>query len=144
MNAFGLDEGEPRLSEEDKMLCEGPITIGECYDAVKWMAKNKAPGVTGFTSEFYICFWDQFGELVEEYVQDVYARKSFFVTHARGILHLIPKKGDQTQLANKRPICLVDVPYKIVAKALAQRLGGCLDKKIHRDQTAFVKGTVPA
>ena len=50
MNAFDLDEGEPRLSEEDKMLCESPITIGECYDAVKGMAKNKAPGVTGFTS----------------------------------------------------------------------------------------------
>ena len=44
------------------------------------------------------------------------------------------------QLRNKRPICLIDVLYKIVAKTLAGRLSKILGKLIHRDQTGFVKG----
>ena len=140
MDVFKIGDNDPRLTEEEKMLCEAPISEEECLIALKGMASNKAPGVTGFTAEFYICFWDLIGGLVVKYVEEVYEKKAFFVNHVRGIIHLIPKNGDQTQLRNKRPICLVDVLYKIVAKVLALRLGARLSKIIHPDQTGFVKG----
>ena len=44
------------------------------------------------------------------------------------------------QLRNKRPICLIDVLYKIVAKVLASRLSTTLNKLVNQDQTGFVKG----
>lgn len=140
MSIFGLDEDDPKLTREENMKCEGPITKEECIAALKGMARNKAPGITGFTAEFYICFWEQIAGLIEQYICEVFVNKQFFINHVRGIVHLIPKKGDQTRLKNKRPICLVDVLYKMVAKVLAQRLGGCMNKIINRDQTGFVRG----
>ena len=63
-----------------------------------------------------------------------------FISHRRGILALIPKKGNQMQLKNKRPICLLDVVYKIIAKVIANRLGNVINKLVHNDQTGFIKG----
>ena len=140
MNAFSLDESGPRLSEEERLSCEGIITAEECLSALKGMGKDKAPGITGFTTEFYTAFWEDLKDLLVEYINEAFVRKHFFITHVRGIIHLIPKKGDQMQLKNKRPICLIDVLYKIVAKVLASRLSTTLNKLVNQDQTGFVKG----
>ena len=53
---------------------------------------------------------------------------------------MIPKKGDQKLLQNKRPICLLDVVYKIAAKVLANRMSKVIDKLVFRDQTGAIKG----
>ena len=53
---------------------------------------------------------------------------------------LIPKSGNQKALKNKRPICLLDIIYKIIAKVLATRLSVVANKLIHSDQTGFIKG----
>ena len=63
-----------------------------------------------------------------------------FVSHRRGILTLIPKKGNQMLLKNKRPICLLDIVYKIIAKVIANRLSSVIDKLVHNNQTGFIKG----
>ena len=63
-----------------------------------------------------------------------------FITQRRGVLILIPKSGNQKELKNKRPICLLDIIYKIIAKVLATRLSVVADKLIHGDQTGFIKG----
>ena len=47
-----------KLSEEDKSICEGPLTEYECYEALKDMKNMKSPGSDGFTSEFYKTFWE--------------------------------------------------------------------------------------
>lgn len=140
MSAFRLDDNDPKLTEEEHMVCEGRITKDECLTALKGMAKDKAPGITGFTAEFYVSFWDEFGDIIIEYINEAFEREQFFVNHVRGIIHLIPKKGDQMQLKNKRPICLIDVLYKIVAKVLASRLSIVLSRLISHDQTGFVRG----
>ena len=43
-------------------------------------------------------------------------------------------------LANKRPICLLDVLYKLIAKVIANRLQNVIEKLINKDQTGFMKG----
>ena len=96
MEVFGLQEGDLRLTEEDSRICDGPISVEECHAALKEMARNKAPGITGFTSEFYVCFWDMLRKPIEEYMQELYTRKKFFVNHVRGVIHLIPKKREQS------------------------------------------------
>ena len=62
------------------------------------------------------------------------------MTQRRGYVTLLPKKGDQTLLRNKRPIVLLDIIYKIVAKVLAKRVTNVVDKLVGRDQTGFIKG----
>ena len=66
-------------------------------------------------------------------------RKQLFITHRRGVLTLIPKKGNQKIIENKRPICLLDVLYKLIANILANRLSRVIGKIVHTNQTGFMK-----
>ena len=93
MEAFSPGDGDPKLSEEEKMLCEGQISPEECLVALKGMSKGKVPGISGFTAEFYVSFWEELGELIVDYIHEAFERKQFFINHVRGIIHLIPKKA---------------------------------------------------
>ena len=53
---------------------------------------------------------------------------------------LIPKKGDRHEIKDKRPICLLDVVYKLVAKVIANRIGVVANNLISPEQTGFIKG----
>ena len=58
-----------------------------------------------------------------------------------GVITLIPKEdGSLLELSNWRPITLLNVDFKIAAKAIAKRLEPILPNLIHPDQTSFVKG----
>lgn len=130
----------PKLDDQERELCNGLITGEECFNALKSMGGNKAPSVSGFNKEFMLFFWDGIGEIIVRYVNEAYSAGSFFVNQRRGVLTLIPKAGDQTKLSNKRPICLLDIVYKIVAKVLANRLAAVIQKIINHDQTGFLRG----
>ena len=130
----------PKLSEEDKLSCEGPLTIQECKIAVADMSDNKSPSVSGFNKEFINYFWNDIGELIVAYANDAYEKGRLFITQRRGVLVLIPKSGNQKKLKNKRPICLLDIIYKIIAKVLAKRLGNVVKEVVHSDQSGFIKG----
>ena len=137
---FMLGESAPRLSENEKLMCEGPITKQECKDALDKMARNKAAGISGFTAEFFSFFWEEIGDLMVNYFNHARTEGELFISHRRGMITLIPKKGNQMQLKNKRPICLLDVIYKTIAKVIANRLSSVIDKLVHTDQTGFIKG----
>ena len=63
------------------------------------------------------------------------------VSQKRGIISLIPKdKNNLTTLSNWRPITLLNVDDKILAKVIAKRIESVLPKLIHSDQTGFIKG----
>ena len=38
----------PKLSEQDKLLCEGPLSEEECRIAITKMCDNRSPSVSGF------------------------------------------------------------------------------------------------
>ena len=98
-----------RLDEVDKISCEGPITNSECEAALKGMINNKAASVSGYSKEFFLFFWNDIGEMVVEYINHAREVGHFFITQRRGVLTLIPKKGDQKFISNKRAICLLDI-----------------------------------
>ena len=139
MDLFSPGDNDPRLSEEEKLSCEGSITKEECRTALATMARNKVGGISGFTAEFFAFFWNELGDVIVEYINSA-KHDQLFVTHMRGVLTLIPKKGDQKLLINKRPICLLDVIYKLIAKVLVTRMNKVIDKLVNRNQTGFMKG----
>ena len=129
----------PQLSNDDMRSCEGVFTTDECRAALKLMAKNKVPGISGFTAEFFEYFWDSLGPLAVQYFNDA-AEHGLHVSQRRGVIILLPKKGDQKMLKNKRPICLLDVLYKIIAKVIAIRMARVIDLLISSDQTGSLPG----
>ena len=57
----------------------------------------------------------------------------------RGMLNLIFKKNDKTQLTNWRPITLLNTDYKILAHILTNRLKKVIPKLINTDQSGYIK-----
>ena len=57
-----------------------------------------------------------------------------------GIITLVPKVKDAKQIQKFRPICLLNVSFKIITKVLMNRLSKVVNPIISPIQTAFVKG----
>ena len=59
----------------------------------------------------------------------------------QGIITLIAKENKSRQnLANYRPICLLNTIYKIASASIADRIKTVLDKLIHYSQSGFISG----
>ena len=71
---------------------------------------------------------------------DAYDKGTLGCLINRDIIKLIPKEGDKAFLKNWRPIILLNVSYKILAKIMALRLESILPKFINSIQTSFIKG----
>ena len=57
-----------------------------------------------------------------------------------GLITLIPKVDNAMEITKFRPICLLNVCYKIITKTLNNRLSNCIQKIISENQFGFVKG----
>ena len=68
-------------------------------------------------------------------------KTSYFTKTARsGILNLIPKANKDTRLVkNLRPITLLNTDYKIIEKAIANKMIPALETIISKDQRGFMK-----
>ncbi|KAL3684651.1 hypothetical protein R1sor_002673 [Riccia sorocarpa] len=55
-------------------------------------------------------------------IQAVWAKKSILVADCQSVIKLIPKDGDKRKLHNWRPISLMMLSYKIMAKILANKI----------------------
>ena len=110
-------------------------------NALKGFQNNRSPGEDGFTKEFYEAFFDLLGNALLESFNAGFENGTLSVSQRRGIISLIPKdENNLTTLSNWRPITLLNVDYKIIAKVIARRIESVLPKLIHSDQTGFIKG----
>ena len=57
-----------------------------------------------------------------------------------GVITLVPKVAEANNVKLFRPICLLNVSFKIFTKLLAYRLAKVIGKIISPSQTAFIKG----
>ena len=120
---------------------EGPLTSEECKEALSSFSKDKSPGEDGFTTEFYIKFFDILGEDLVKSLNHAYEKGELSISQRRGVITLLPKdESSLLDLKNWRPITLLNVDYKIAAKAIATRMESTLPFLIHTDQTGFIKG----
>ena len=140
-NSFLKNSGVPKLSQVDAQVCEGKLTISECYKSLQLFQNNKSPGNDGLTVEFYKAFWHVLGELMVDSLNDSYDRGKLSNSQKEAIITLIEKKDkDKRYLSNWRPISLINVDVKIGSKAIAKRLEMVLPKILYYNQCAYVKG----
>ena len=129
-----------QLQEHENQELEDEISIDEVRNALKGFQNNKSPGDDGFTKEFYEAFFDLLGNALLESFNAGFVNGTLSVSQRRGIISLIPKdENNLTTLSNWRPITLLNVDYKILAKVIAKRIESVLPKLIHSDQTGFIK-----
>ena len=130
----------PRLTEEQKLSCEGKITPEECAAVLENFQNNKSPGNDGIPLEFSKKFWSLLSESFTECVNKCFETGEMSRSQKQAVITLIEKKGkDRLLLENWRPISLVNVDAKIMSKVIATRIKNVLPNIIHHNQTGYVK-----
>ena len=131
----------PSLTVEQTTLLEAPLTSKEITEAIASFARSKTPGSDGLPIEFY----SQYSQILSPKLLQLY--NSMFETHVlpptmrEATIVLIPKPGkDPGYPESYRPISLLQVDIKILAKVLANRLNKVILSLIHTDQAGFMPG----
>jgi hypothetical protein len=143
-NLFAMRESDkadiPQLSDEENKILIANFTEQEVYAAIMQMEKNKASGPDGFPAEFYQKFWD----VIKTDLMAMFAafqEGDLPLFHLNfGTIILLPKKENAIQIQQYRPICLLNVSFKIFTKVGTNRVTEVAHKVVRPTQTAFMPG----
>ena len=139
-----LDEGFnndiPKISAEENEILTANFTEKEVFEAISQIETNKAPGPDGFPAEFYKTFWNVIkNDLMAMFVQFQEGNLPLYKLNF-GVITLLPKKENAVQIQQYRPICLLNVSFKIFTKVGTNRITGIAHKVIRPTQSAFMPG----
>ena len=138
---FFSNDDIPKLNNKLKESCEIELTEGELHETLKSFSKNKSPGLDGLSAEFYLKFWGDIKTKLIQVYKDSFQNGILPECMKVGVITLLEKKGkDRLDIANWRPITLLNVDYKLLTKTLGHRLKAVLPHIIHKDQNGFVPG----
>ncbi|HBI39496.1 MAG TPA: hypothetical protein DDY16_00910, partial [Tenacibaculum sp.] len=130
-----------KLTESEKLSCEGNISLEELGRCLKNMRNNKSPGSNGFTGEFFKFFFPDIKQRLLNNINHTFEIGKLSPVQSLGITTLIPKGDkDKALLKNWRPLKMLNTDYKLISGILAERLKPHLDRLINCDQKGFLRG----
>ena len=138
--SFFLSLLHDELSDVDRMMLSAPISKEETYKALTFMALNKTPGIDGLPAEFYVKNWEDISDTMIELYAAILYSGNMGASQRKGIINLIPKSSDLLYIENFRPISLLCVDYKILAKVMSERIKKVLCKVINNKQFCGIPG----
>lgn len=137
---FSIDLGQIDDRSFDLFDLEHPFTEEEIWQAVKALPRGKTPGLDGFTSEFLVACW----ETIKADICEVFNKFSLNGRNLQrlneALITVLPKKPDASALSDYRPISLIYLVAKLIAKVLSLRLAPRLSQLVSANQSAFVPG----
>jgi hypothetical protein len=134
------DMNMKKLSAEDRESLTIPFSFEEIHKVVFDLKHNSAPGPDGLPAEFFQDFWDIIKKEIWNLCDD-FSKGILDIERLNyGLITLIPKVDNAMEITKFRPICLLNVCYKIITKTLNNRLSNCIQKIISKNQFGFVKG----
>ena len=102
--------------------------------------RKRHPGPDGFPILFYSKFWDIISEDFSNPVQEFVEGKAHLDKINYSQVVFITKKEGANEVGDFRPICLLNRPFKIISKVLANRLKIVLADLVEEYQTGFISG----
>ena len=112
----------------------------ELHKCLSGFKRGKSPGEDGLPFEFYLTFWDILAPDLLTVFTDFERLGRLPDSFRVGIVKLLHKKDDRTDLKNWRPITLLNFDCKLFSKLLANRMSVVLGEVIHPDQTCGIPG----
>ena len=128
------------LSNEQKLKLEEPVQMEEIWSALSSMKADKAPGLDGLTKEFYVKFYEQLKEPLYRLYLTCFRTGCLNLIARVGVIQLIPKRNRcDLEVKNWRPLTLLNLDYKVIARVIALRMELVMDALIGPQQTGFMK-----
>jgi retron-type reverse transcriptase len=112
----------------------------EIKEAIEDLPLDKAPGPDGFSMAFFHSCWDIIKADLMEVIKafSELSTQNFHILNTANMV-LLPKKDGADAITDFRPISLIHGIPKIIAKAMARRLGPKMNEIVSRSQSAFIK-----
>ncbi|XP_073121147.1 uncharacterized protein [Henckelia pumila] len=129
---------EPKVDATSNAILCAPFSAIEVRKALFDMHPDKAPGPDGMSAFFFQKFWDIIGFDVSQMVLGVLNEGKPLTEWNDTIITLIPKIKNPMTLKDFCPISLCNVVYKIIARALTNRLRPLLKKSVNEFQSDFI------
>jgi hypothetical protein len=133
-------EDIPQITQLENEFLEEEFSEKEVWEAIFQMKHNKAPGPDGFPVEFYQVFWSLIKDDLLAMFHGFHNGNLPLFSLNFGIIILLPKEQEVKRIQQYRPICMLNVSFKIFTKVLANRLASIASKVIKPSQSAFLPG----
>ena len=126
---------------EEENLALSLSFLPEELDAVlKETKTDTAPGPDGFPVAFFKQFWPSLNGLVLQILNGFMLGTVDIARLNYGILSLLSMVPGASNIKLYRPIALINVIFKLVAKVVASRISPVAHRVISKVQTVFIKG----
>ncbi|GKV36551.1 hypothetical protein SLEP1_g44670 [Rubroshorea leprosula] len=129
-----------KISEDENSMLLAPFSEEEVKRAMWSCECSKAPGPNGFNFKFIREMWEEIKDDMMGYVEDFHNHGKLVRGVNSSFIMLIPKVVNPQKIEEFRPISLIGVMYKVIAKLFANRLSLVVDNIIGESQMAFVGG----
>ncbi|XP_071739698.1 uncharacterized protein [Rutidosis leptorrhynchoides] len=114
------------------------FTLDEVASVIKGFDGNKTLGPDGFSLLFFKKGWHFLEENVMDMFHQFHDNPSFPKGFNSSFIVLIPKSNSARIMDQMRPISLINAPYKILAKTIANRMKLAIPSIISENQNGFV------
>ncbi|XP_050211912.1 uncharacterized protein LOC126662068 [Mercurialis annua] len=112
----------------------------EIFSTLSGCDENKAPGPNGFNYFFYKRAWPILKQDLMDLFGTFHSSSTFPAGLNTAFLVLIPKLAGASDVTDFRPISLINGIFKLLSKALSNRLAPLLPLIISENQFGFIKG----
>jgi hypothetical protein len=132
--------GDEKVAAKDNAALALSFSREELEEVLAGTKTATAPGPDGFPVAFFKKNWALLKDMVFQ-ILNGFALGTMDMSRLNfGILSLLPKVVGADSIKQFRPIALINVIFKFVPKAVANRLSLVANRIIAPTQTAFIKG----
>ena len=125
------------LTEQEKNELDMPLSPLELEKSLNSSNLKSAPGRDGYSYRIIKKFWPLFKKPLLLCALEGLENNSLPESFKEADIKIIPKKGDTTKIKNWRPISLLSNFYKIVSRAINERLKKISNRILSRAQKGF-------
>jgi hypothetical protein len=126
-----------KLTAEERLDLDAPLRIEELDASMEHANMKSAPGVDGLSNKFLCEYWQYIRHPLFRYCNKCFEKGELTANFRGAAIKLIPKKGDISNIKNWRPISLLSNVYKIVSRAINNRLNKVVNRICSRAQKGF-------
>jgi len=126
-----------KLTLEESLELEGPLTILEVNKSLRKCKKRSAPGEDGWCNRSIEHFWEILKYPLVASFNNMAENECLSFSFSRVNIRLIPKKAELNKIGNWRPISLLSCHYKLCSSAINRRLMQFNKKLIGIRQKAY-------